>query len=271
MKKMSLIIEKLDKKNLIGIYIFQNAFYILWFAYIFGVLGHVCPVAFLGVWTASIVGCYVFTKKRPRFLGMIVSLIFTAVFWGIAFFFLHPNEIYGWKVDTLYRYVNLAPFIVLILTIPLLVFIQIIFTNRLKPWKRNHSTKIELLLEKLFSLVSVLGVFAGLYYTISPSMKKSSWNDSTTEWFDTVFYEGDNFYLFLVLAILGIISGIFMLINWILKYLKNEKTSSNRYITTRILGHTFFGMVLIGTWSIFVYTGAKNEEQIEKKKNKIQE
>src|SRR6056297_1055275 len=64
--------------------------YLVWFTYIFGILGHVCPAAFLGIFHASLIGSVAITKKTPRFVGLFISFLLTIILWLVSFFLLHP-------------------------------------------------------------------------------------------------------------------------------------------------------------------------------------
>jgi hypothetical protein len=244
---MDILAKQIDSKTAWLVWIIQVILSYAWFGYIYGILGHVCPVAFLGMWNASLIGIVAWKNSRPRFIATIASLIVTAICFAFAYFILHPID-----DDNLTRTITIGPFLVLAICPILALLCQ----KLLLLGPERGSTKIEILFEQFFGIIAGLGgLLAGIAYFIVPSIKIATWNDDTTEWFDTLFYPGDVWYLFGVLMIIALISAVCMIINWIL----NRRNLRSKSIGFRILGYTFLGFVLIGTWCSFVYLGKSKE------------
>lgn len=254
---MSFEFELIPKKTLLFVFFIQTIIYYSWFIYIFGILGHVCPVANLGMWTASTIGCIAFSGKRPRALGMFFSFIATFLIWGITFLFLHPNEVYGWEVEDPYRYINIMPFIMLGLNIVVNVLIQLAFAKMNKFDKiqgpSRNSSKLELNLERIFAGFSfIITIIIGIGYITVSWVKEQVWNDDITDWFDTVFFPGDVYRLFLFLAIIALFSGIMMGFH----FYTNKKSNSIYSFVFKVLGYTFFGFLIFGTIALFIFLGS---------------
>ncbi|MBD3351976.1 MAG: hypothetical protein GF364_10870 [Candidatus Lokiarchaeota archaeon] len=262
---MQSFIHDVDRKPFLIAFFVQIAIYTAWLIYIFGVLGHVCPVAWVGVWCSSLSGCVAFSDKRPRFLGTFLSFIVTALLWGVAYFYLHPNDTFGWEVDTLSKVVTVGPFISYIATIFLTLLIQIVFTKTEKiQGPEKVSRKIGLIFERILAGLSfLLTIVVGVVYVTVPWVKEELWDDDPSEYLDTVFPPGGVYQLFYVLAIIAIISGIFMGFN---AYIKNKGNNLELNITTRLIGYTFLGFIAIGTIAIFIYLGTPSERD----KNEIE-
>lgn len=255
--KNQLEIYQVPKKHMLISFIFQLCVYIAWFFYIYGYLGHVCPVAFLGVWHASLLGCVAFTNRRPRFIGTFITLLLSAAAWALSFFYLHPNDGSGWEVEVLSRVITAGPFIVFFLLIPLVLLIQVAFTKtELIQGPEKASASWELSLERMVAAFSFLiTVLLGLGYNLLPIARESLWNDNPTEWFDTVFQTGQVYYLFLFISVIALISAVFM---GIAAYAKKQQKRSKEF-TYHLLGYTFLGLLAIGTWGTFVYLGKPSE------------
>ncbi|MHA1821119.1 MAG: hypothetical protein ACTSU2_01470 [Promethearchaeota archaeon] len=254
--------------------------YFGWFIVIYGFIGHICPFAFVAIWALSLTACYAFTGKRPRFLGIFISFILTLLMWGFTFFYLHPNNVFGWKVDHPSRNITILPFLGYFLNLFIVFYTQIIIAKKLPTWKRTTSSRFESILDEVFAVFSmIISIIGGLYYII---WGKSSWNNSEQEWYDTIFRVGDVYYLFLYIAIVALISGFSFLAYYLLKlkdYIEERKTKQNkggtivttvpsitkdidkkikRLIILKLIGYSMVEMLIIGVWGVFVYSG-KNE------------
>ena len=242
---MELIANSIPKSVLKVVWGVQTSIYWIWFIYIYGILGHVCPVTFLGLWNASLIGVLAFSNRRPSFIGAFLSLLVAAIGWGISFFFLHPQE--------LVRNITLGPFIVVFLTPFFLIGQQYLFGNK------RISTLIELRLENYLGIILTIlqSVIVISFFTV-PWIRENTWNDSPTEWFDTIFGIGDVWRLFLVIALIGLVSLFFMVISIVFTKKKYKFEWAYGF---RLLGYTLFGMLAVGTWCTFVFLGKPNKEE----------
>jgi hypothetical protein len=254
---MRLLIEETDKKVFLWGYLLQIAIYFSWYILIYGILGHVCPVAFLGPWSASIIGSVYYTSKKPRFLGCFISLIITILIWGFTFLFLHPNDVFGWKVDDPYRIITFGPYLMFFVNTIVSVVIQVVITRKMKPWKTEVSNKLENLIEKLLSILTILIGTVG--FAVFFFFKDDINNNNVIDWFDTQFYPGDQWILFLFIMFIALFSAIMMLYSYYQEN-KNRKISKKIISLTYLLGYTFLGLVVLGTIGIFIYLGTQSEE-----------
>lgn len=246
---MKIIADIVKKDQLRGVWIAQLIIYFGWFGYIFGVLGHVCPATFLGVWNASLLAGAVFTQKRPTFIGTFLSFLTTVIGFGFAFFVLHPP-------DVPVRYINAGPFIALIITIIATTAVQVVCSKKFGRDDPRPSFRIGILFEKFIAgLTASIILLISLGYMLIPQVKSIVWNTKPQEWFDTLFVIGDMWYLWLVVAIIGLISAISMMMAIILE----RKGQTSQAAAARLLGHTFFGLILIGTIATFSYFGSPLE------------
>jgi hypothetical protein len=247
------IYEHLSPKQLQWLLIASFSVPFVWFIYIFGVLGHVCPVTFLGMWHVSLFACVVFKGERPRFPGALISLVLTAGLWFLAFFYLHPFD-----EDNLQKTISVGPFILLILT-PILDFlIHIPFISKISRLyvPIRLSSRVEIILEQILSIFScIVCIIIPILFLFTPIGRSLSWNDDPQEWFDTLFRVGDVWRLFAFLCIIALSSGIMMLLG--LVWARNKSIVAA--VSGRILGYLFFGMLFIGSWGLFVYLGKIQE------------
>jgi len=236
--------QKLNKNWLIKCWIFQICVAFGWFIYIFGVLGHVCPIAFLGMWNSSLIGCVAFKSRKPSFLGTFLSFIVTAAIWLLTFFILHP------PIEN--RFINLEPFIALLLLPFILLLIQILLSKK----KSLESKRIEI---KIASIIETISMSAGIPIIISffmnPMIKRSLYT-TETKWFDTVFYGFDIYNLFAVISIVWIFSILCSISS---RYLAKKDSKSEKKLEIiwilKYLGLTFFGFLFIGTVASFLLLG----------------
>ena len=264
-----------------------------WFGYIYGVLGHVCPAAFLGMWHTSVIAAFVWKEKICSVRGMMLSFLATFVCLGIAFFVLHP-------VDTSEPHITPGPFVMLFVAFVVSTLINgTLLKKELKEKeesKKNTSEQEEeqekeeltaLELERLQKLrarknfiperpgrlgkidgcitgLTISLVFiVSLWYMVDSTIKDMVWNEDSVAWFDTRFYAGDVWRLWLVIAIIGLISSVSMFSAMLL-----VKKSPHAAINLRIIGYTVLGMLAIGTIGvrIFLHTYNDNPTQSEDEK-----
>lgn len=244
--------EELSPKQLKWILIVSLLSPFLWFVYIFGFLGHVCPVAFLGMWHASLFMGVVFKRERPRFPGAFLSLILTVALWLVAFFYLHPFD-----EENLQKSISIGPFIVLLLT-PILDFlVQLPFISKKSrlyvPVKT--SSRLECIFEQILSsLTCIICLVIPILFLFTPLGRELSWNDQPQKWFDTLYAIGDVWRLFAFLCGMALFSGIMMLMGLIW----SQKKSPIVVVSGKILGYLFLGMLLVGSWGLYVYLGETN-------------
>jgi uncharacterized membrane protein YhaH (DUF805 family) len=244
--ELQLKFHRIENKNLfVLIWLIQNIIFVGWFFYIYGVLGHVCPVAFLGVWASSMIASVAITNRRPRFLGAFISFIITAGLWYLAFFEFHEFD-----EDNLAKNITREPYYFLILTIILVNLVQIVLSKG----EERQSNRFELVCEKVLTIFGYLvGFFAGLIYITVPTVKDAVWNDKPEDWFDTVFEIGEIYYLFLFIAVIGLFAGVFGGIALITQARNDKK--SRMEIISRLLAYTFLGLIFLGAWGLYVYLG----------------
>ncbi|MHA1340229.1 MAG: hypothetical protein ACTSRZ_09215 [Promethearchaeota archaeon] len=246
--------KNIDKKILIICWIFQILVSLIWFGYIFGVLGHVCPVAFLGMLNSSLIGCAAISSRRPRFLGTFISLIITIGIWALTFFILHP------PVEN--RFINIPPFIALISLPFILLLIQIPLSQGKQLQSKNFEIKIAIIIEYASIFIGIPLIIA--FYFI-PSIKNGMYSE-VTNWFDTQFFGWDIYNLFVVLSIIWIISIICSIIGFYFeKKANNNDENANisfkqKSWILRYLGMTFLGLLLVGTWVSFHFLGQIRKE-----------
>ncbi|MHA1684676.1 MAG: hypothetical protein ACTSUE_27305 [Promethearchaeota archaeon] len=247
--------EAFGKKNLYIVWCVQVITYFCWFIYVYGFLGHVCPVTWLGMWMASLVGCAAVTNRRPKFLGTVISFVLSAMLWALSFWVLHG--------DVEVRNVTIGPFVVLAMTPLLLLYVQVLLVK--VPKMGRKIMKWEVITGNIFEgLFSVSVLVAGLVYISVPSIRAGMEIDSDSGWFDTVFYGWDVFNLFLFLVIIGLISSGFALAGW---FLGGNKARAKASRTCRLVGFTFLGLLAVGTWFAFVLFGSiSSTPGLEKKR-----
>lgn len=245
-----LLIKEIPRKFYFMVWIFQILFAFCWFLYIFGVLGHVCPVAFLGMWNASLIGAVAFFGKRPSFSGCFFSLIITAGCFGLSYFVFHPFD-----SDNLVRYVNTAPFIFLGLSAILSVFAQGISIKMPERVSKQWELMIERAMEYFFVIILTI---IGIGYVSFPSIKEGMYIEppDVTEWFDTVFYRYDVYYLFLFLVVQALICNILIICG--IYYEQSKIKNQHRALLLKVSGFSFLGFLLLGTWATFHLLGQES-------------
>jgi hypothetical protein len=244
--------KNIPRKICLWVWIGQVLFTYGWFIYIYGVLGHVCPVAFLGMWNASLIGSIAVFGKRPSFIGTFLSLIITAVSFALAYFVFHPFD-----EDHLTRYINVAPFIILGITSILSVLAHVIGIKISEKASKVWELKIERTIEYFFVILLTI---AGIAYMCIPSIKESMYIDppDVTEWFDTLFYMYDVYNLFYFLVIQALICNVCIIIGFYFDRLKTQ--NSPRSLICKVLGFSFLGYLLVGTWATFHLFGLESPE-----------
>lgn len=134
------------------------------------------------------------------------------------------------------------------------LLIQIVFakTEKIHGRQRN-SSNLELNLEKIFAGFSfIITIIIGIAYLTVSWVKEQVWNDDITDWYDTIFFAGDVYRLFLFLAIIALFSGIMMGLH----VYSNKKIKNIHSFIFKVLGYTFFGFLLFGTIALFTYLGS---------------
>jgi hypothetical protein len=212
--------------------------------FIFGVLGHVCPVAYLGMSNAAIIGYLAFRNKSPHFIGLLFSWIIAGIGWAFSFFVLHPFDSHN-----LSRIVNVEPFLVLIIT-------TVACTVGIGIFNKDYKIPnwVIIVFQILERILMIIGLLVSIGFLSIRSFRDSMFEEST-DWFDTVFYNYDVYNLFLFLSVILLISSISSLLGWILK----NKLDKNNLLRLRLFGQTFFGMLLIGSIiSLMILNGNDN-------------
>ena len=223
--------------------------YIAWFGYIYGILGHVCPVAFIGMWHATLLSFQLKQSHRVRIFDVIFTLVLTAAIFSVCFFILQPIE------EPLSRNVVLGPILGFMLT-------PVILGLYLSVFSRASNREAIPIIAKLCSVLEFLGNLAAilvpLWFFFDLNNREQMYIQDSMDWYDTVFSGYDVYHLFLFLAIAAFIFAIIYFIG-LFKQIMGKPPAIVLFY--QILGQSFFGMLLIGTIITQTYLGLPIQDE----------
>ncbi|MBD3353516.1 MAG: hypothetical protein GF364_18680 [Candidatus Lokiarchaeota archaeon] len=246
--------------------------------YIYGIIGHICPITFLGMVMLALLASISILGKSIYRKGLYLSIAISVSFWLITFFLLHPNNLFGWKVEHPYKHITLIPVIAIIIDFLIILSIQILFTKKFTTTSRlGHEGKLaenediqhsvfasekKIKIEDRIAKISLaFGLIYGILYISVPQVKEWFWNVEGTEWFDTLLSEGELWGAFLFLAIIGLFSAIFMCVSYILRNYFDSSKWKRSEVIFHLLGYLFFGLVIAGALGVSIYSRKKINEE----------
>lgn len=190
--------RKPSQRAWLGAWLGVTATFVGWWVVVYGIFGHVCPFAFVGIWLAAIFGGRALHPRRVPWWGLFVSLVFVLAAWVGAWFVHGPEEV---------RHVTPEPHAFLALAYGGALAIHYLLARRAGPagpvssWPRGH-------VRRFGYGNGILSPLVGVAYLVVPQVKE--WLDQGpdgAEWFDTVFQQFDVYYLFTYVAAMCVAFG----------------------------------------------------------------
>ncbi|MHA1733603.1 MAG: hypothetical protein ACTSU5_16770 [Promethearchaeota archaeon] len=219
-------------KALIPAFVVTGAFYAAWWVVVYGILGHVCPFTFLGVLPFCFFGARVLGRSRPHWGTFVPSFLIAGGFWWAAW------ELHG---EFPRRHVTPEPTVLLILAFATGLVAVTLLARRF-PAENTVSERRERVLTTASTLLATAGLVAGLAYALVPGVRGLVGGDpgEVSDWFDTQFYGDDVYWLFYVLAVLGVVSGACWLVG------VNLKGRPEAARALQAVGLVFLAFIVVG-------------------------